>query len=387
MEIRDVTVGDLGAVLDNRIRAFGPIPPGSAEQWRAMATAALGDGRYLGVFDGARLVATSRIIRFDQWWHGRPVSMGGVASVTVAPEDRGRGVGRLLIQATVDRCADLGHAISALYPATTPVYRGAGYEHAGARSRVTVPTEALRALGARDGVKLRRMGPGDAPELLATMARVYASTRACGPLGWEESAARRWLADEDDFAYLAEDGYVVYRWHQGNIEVENLVAGSEATARALWSLVGTASSVAATVRASVEPDDPMLWLLRERSRDSVEQTRWMLRLIDLPAAVAARGYPAGTGLDTVVRVEDRMRPSNSGAWRLRVRDGAGTATPAEGPAGDEVARLTIGGMSALFAGVHTSTLRRAGLLTGGTPDGDDRLGAAFAAKPYMIDYF
>ncbi len=50
-------------------------------------------------------------------------------------------------------------------------------------------------------------------------------------------------------------------------------------------------------------------------------------------------------------------------------------------------RLTIGGMSALFAGVPTSTLRRAGLLAGGTPGTDEFLGTAFAARPYMLDYF
>jgi Sterol carrier protein domain len=30
-----------------------------------------------------------------QWWCGRPVPMAGVSSVRVAPEDRGRGIGRL----------------------------------------------------------------------------------------------------------------------------------------------------------------------------------------------------------------------------------------------------------------------------------------------------
>ncbi|GGK87176.1 hypothetical protein Sme01_48480 [Sphaerisporangium melleum] len=388
MEIRDVTAGDLDAVLDNRKRAFGPIPAGDVETWRSMVSASLGEGRYLGVFDGDRLVATSRIHRFDQWWHGRRISMGGVASVTVAPEDRGRGIGRMLMRATVDRCAELGHVASALYPATTPIYRSLGYEHAGARHRVTVPAEALRTLTAGDApVKLRRLGPDDASELAATLDRVYAATRASGPIGWDERLTRLWLSDDDDYGYLAEDGYVMYSWHEGDIDVDNLVAGSHATARALWSLVGTASSVAKTVRAIVEPDDPMLWLLRERSRDSVEQVRWMFRLVDLPMAIAGRGYPAGVEADAVIVVDDPLRPANSGAWRLCVSGGSGTATPSSAPAGHQVPRLAIGGMSALYAGVHTSSLRRAGLLTGGTTELDDLLGAVFAAKPYMIDYF
>ncbi len=384
MEIRDVTSGDLDAVLDGRKRAFGPIASSDAETWRKMIEPILAEGRYLGAFDGSRLVGTTRINPYIQWWHGRPMSMGGVASVTVAPEDRGRGVGRLLIQATIDRSAELGHVVSALYPATTPLYRGMGWEHAGVQAQATLPAEALRTLSPRDSaVKLRRMGPDDAPELMAVLEHVYASTRASGPLGWDERTWRLWLSDDEDFCYLADDGYVIYRWRGREIDVDNLVAGSEATARALWSLVGSASSVAKSVKACVEPDDPVFWLLRERTYDEVKQTRWMFRLIDVPAAVARRGYPAGVTLDTVVEVDDPQRPANSGAWRVQVASGSGTATATSGTG----PRVSIGGLSALFAGVPTATLRRTGRLTGGSPDTDDRLDAAFAAKPYMIDYF
>ncbi|GII88068.1 UPF0256 protein [Sphaerisporangium siamense] len=394
VQIRDLTPGDLDAVLDNRKRAFGPLSASSVATWRSLVAPALPEGRYLGAFDGGRLVATSRINHYEQWWHGRPLSMGGIAGVTVAPEDRGRGVGGLLMRATIERCAELGHAVSALYPTTTPLYRGAGWEHAGARLRVTVPAESLRALAPRDtAVAVRRAGPGDAAEIRALLGRLHAATRACGPVVEEERVLRLWLEDDDDFAYLAADGFLLYRWDGDGLDVDNLVAGSEATARALWSLAGSASSVAATVTATVEPDDPMLWLARDRSTDTVERTGWMLRIIDLPAAVAGRGYPAGAALDAVVEVSDPRRPANSGAWRLSVASGRGEAvrvgplSGGPGRPGAEVTRLTVGGLSALFAGVGVSALRRAGLVTGGTPATDDLLACAFAAKPYMIDYF
>ncbi|WP_370028510.1 enhanced intracellular survival protein Eis [Planotetraspora sp. GP83] len=396
MEIRDLTTDDLDAVLDNRKRAFGPISGADAEIWRKMILPVLSEGRYLGVFDGTRLIATARINQYTQWWHGRPMSMGGVASVTVAPEERGRGVGRALIAGVIDRSAELGHVASALYPATTPLYRSMGWEHGGAQFKAVLPTEALRTLGARDSaaaaVKLRRMGPDDAPELMALLDRVYASTRASGPLCWDERTWRLWLEDEDDFCYLADDGYVIYRWSGGDIEVDNLVAGSEATARALWSLVGTASSIAKSVKACVEPHDPVLWLLRERSYDDIKQTRWMFRLIDFPSAIQQRGFPAGVSLDTVIEVDDPQRPANSGTWRLQVASGSCTASAAG--SGTELAlgqgtasRFTIGALSALFAGVPAATLRRSGRLAGGSPETDDALDAAFNCAAYMIDHF
>ncbi|MBO4269787.1 GNAT family N-acetyltransferase [Microbispora triticiradicis] len=410
MEVRDVTTADLDAVLDDRSRAFGPLSAEGARTWRELVSPMLPEGRYLGAFEGPRLVGAARINPYLQWWHGRPLSMGGVASVTVSPEDRGRGVGRALTEAAVERCAALGHVVSALYPATTPLYRSVGYEHAGGMTRITLPAEALRTLGGprgsggQDGsgvsgghggaARPRRAGPGDAAELVAVIGGVYAATRASGPLCYDERTWRLWLADEDDYCYLAGDGYVLYRWSDGDIEVHHLVAGSEATARALWSLVGSASSVAKSVHACVDPADPVLWLLRERSDDDVTVRRWMLRLIDLPAAVAGRGFPAGVSMETVVEVTDRRRPANSGAWTLSVAGGSGSVTPARTPPGrgpgtgqGEATRLTIGGVSALFAGVPTATLRRSGRLTGGSPDADDALDAAFGCAAYMIDLF
>ena len=97
------------------------------------------------------------------------------------------------------------------------------------------------------------MGPGDAPEVIAVLNRVHAATRASGPDLLGRAIWRLWLERKDDFLYLADDGFLIYRWDGGDIEVDNLVAGSEATARALWSLVGSSSSVAARSPPSSPP--------------------------------------------------------------------------------------------------------------------------------------
>ncbi|WP_283132980.1 GNAT family N-acetyltransferase [Rhizohabitans arisaemae] len=385
MDIRDLTPDDGDAILDLRTRAFGPLSGGDVAAWRTMVAPSFAERRYLGVVDGSRLVAAARINDYDQWWHGRRVPMGGVAGVTVAPEDRGRGVGRLLMEAVLERCGVLGYPVSALYPATTPIYRSLGWEHVGAQLQATLPAESLRGLS-RGGeqVKLRRAGVDDAAEVVEVVDRVYERTRPSGPLRWSERDWRLWLAEEEDFAYLAEDGFLLYRWDGKDLDVDNLVASSAATAQALWGLLGSAASIAKRVTACVEPDDPVFWLLRERTHDEVRQTRWMLRLVDVPAAVAARGFPASVSADLNLAVDDPRRPANTGVWRLRVASGRGTLTPGDGPV---AGRLTVGGMSALYGGVGTATLRRAGLLTGGDGAADDVLDGVFAAKPYMIDYF
>ncbi|MDA0635722.1 GNAT family N-acetyltransferase [Nonomuraea sp. MCN248] len=384
MEIRDVTADDLDAVLDLRKRSFGPLSAGDVATFRKMVHPTLAAGRYLGAFEGGRLAAAARLRPFTQWWHGRPQPMSGVAGVTVSPEDRGRGVGSLIMRAVIERAAVLGDAVSALYPATTPLYRSLGYEHAGAQHRVTLPAESLRTIRPAGNVRLRRMGPDDAAEVIALLHRLYAASRASGPISWGEGIWRLWLAEEDDFLYLADDGFAVYRWDGQDIEVDNVVAGSVETAGALWSLVGTSSSVAKRVKAVVAPDDPVLWLLRERSKETAEQVRWMFRVIDLVEAVARRGWPAALNAAAVVRVEDPLRAGNAGLWRLEFAGGSGAATRETGEAGAPV--LSANGFSALYAGVPVATLRRAGLMTGDERH-DEVLDAAFAARPYMLDYF
>ncbi|MFG1701126.1 enhanced intracellular survival protein Eis [Nonomuraea sp. NPDC049309] len=380
MEIRDITPDDLDDVIDLRRRAFGPMSESSKEQWRKSVLPALDERRYLGMFDGDRLAAAARLRRFTQWWHGRPQPMAAVAGVTVAPEDRGRGVGTGLMRAVIERAAELGDAVSALYPATTAIYRRLGYEHAGARHLIRLPAEALRELRPSGHVKLRRMGPGDAAELISVLHRVHGATRASGPISYGEDTWNLWLAREDDFLYLADDGYAVYRWQGDDIEVENVVAGSPGTLRALWGLIGSASSVAREVVAAVAPDDPVLWMLRERSKEQVTRVRWMFRVLDVAAAVERRGYPAHVTCRAMVTVDDPVR--GGGTWRLDISGGSGTATPTD----EAGVTLSVNGLSALYAGVPTSTLRLSGLMSGDDRY-DEALDAAFAAKPYMLDYF
>ncbi|MET9340576.1 GNAT family N-acetyltransferase [Nonomuraea sp. NPDC003804] len=382
MEIRDLSPDDLDAVLDTRKRSFGPLPADLADNWRALALATLEQGRFLGVFDGSRVAAAARLPGFTQWWHGRPQPMAGVAGVVVNPEDRGRGVGRRLMRAVLGRAAELGEAVSALYPATTPIYRSLGWEHAGAENAVTLAPEALRTIGPAEQVKLRRMGPDDVAEVIAILGRVHAANRASGPICWDEAAWRRYLDEDDDFRYLADDGFVAYRWDGGDIAVDNLVAGSEATARALWAMVGTSSSIAKKVTAVVAPNDPVLWLVRERAKEQVKQTRWMFRVVDVAEAIARRGFPSVVSAHAVITVDDPERPANSGTWRLEISGGSGTAGTATGRG----PRFTVNGLSALYAGIPTSTLRPAGLLSG-PEEFDEALDAAFAGTPYMIDYF
>jgi len=388
---------------DLAARAFGP-----AEETliRPGFEPIVADGRCLAAFDGDRLAGTALFHDMRQWWYGRAVPMAGVAGVKVAPEYRGQGAGRALMTALTELMAMRGYPLAVLFPATMTIYRSLGWEIAGHLHEAVLPSRALGALPRADvkAAGVRRPGPDDAAEVLEVIGRAHASARDCGPVSWDEPTMRRWLtrpgwyADRDKYAYLTDDGFLAYRWRRGHQEifVDRLVASTAQSTAALWAVAASNSSVADTVRAMVGPSDPLWWMLREQDADIAERQSWMLRLLDAPAAIAARGFPA-TDLAVPLYITDDLRPANSGRWELTVRDGQGCLTsdrtpavPAPpSPAGLAGPALDLGarGLAALYAGTPVATLRRAGLAAGGSPAADAALDAAFAATPYMLDDF
>lgn len=181
-----------------------------------------------------------------------------------------------------------------------------------------------------------------------------------------------------------------------DLTVEGAEAVSPATVRAFWTHLGGYASIAEKVYARVGPADAFWWLSRERGADLERRSMWMLRVIDAPAAIAARGFPAAVSLTVPLLIADDLRPASSGRWDLTVAEGKGSLTPAGAaaqaqvrPAHPGAAPLVLGsrGLAALYAGTPLVTLRQAGLVSGGSPDDDAALDAAFAATPYMLDNF
>jgi predicted acetyltransferase len=389
LQLRDLDPKDVGRSFDIRTRAFGPLPEAVRPGWEKDGLIAIDERRMPAAYDGDLLVARALIRPFTQYWGGRPLRMAGVAGVVVSPEYRGQGVGTQLMTFVARRSRELGYPVSVLYPATFSVYRRTGWEVAGVWSRVTIETRLLRDL--RDGgdVVVREVGPKDAAELVAIMRRRYTTDRPNGPLDSTVDELAEDLGDSTVFVYATDDGFVLYGWQDRGLVVHHMVAGSLATARALWSVVGSGSSIAEKVHAYLAPDDPIHHVLGEEVDTGLRVERWMLRLIDVEAALGGRGYPVAVDADIPLVVEDPALPENRLAGRLEVHGGVGrfVADSSVGDSGD-FARLGPNGLAALYAGTSTSSLRASGLITRGGPDLDARLDAAFVGRPaYLLDYF
>ncbi len=178
---------DVEAELDLRRRAFGPIAAGDRPRWIAGVQASVDAGQIFGVFDGSRLVASARYFAMRQWWLGRSIPMAGVAGVKVAPEERGRGVGRALMLEMLAGLEDRGFLLSTLYPATARLYRALGWEIAGGKYETVLPTADLAALLPPDPLAGRRrcgrpaVGARTAPGHRARRRRRGGGARGCAP--------------------------------------------------------------------------------------------------------------------------------------------------------------------------------------------------------------
>ncbi|MFY9915168.1 MAG: GNAT family N-acetyltransferase [Nocardioidaceae bacterium] len=388
LDIRDLDPADIGRSYDIRTRAFGPLPAGRRAQWESDVAKAAHDGRVLAAYDDGLLVARAMIRPFSQYWGGQVLPMAGIAGVVVSPEYRRRGVGTALMAGMVSRTHELGYAVSALYPATVPVYRSTGWEIAGSQPRYTINARLLRTLSGGD-VQVREVGAADAEELSAIMRAQYARGRANGVRDYTPAEFAEELTEESVFACATNDGFVVYGWERRDIVVYQLVAGSADTARALWAVVGSNSSVVDQVHAYLAPDDPVHQMLGECVDQQLKQIRWMLRVVDATAALSGRGYPTGVETEIPLVLDDPLLGGNCVAGRLAVSGGRGELV-ADDAVGTDPGALRLGpnGLAALYAGMSSATLTTAGLLAGGTPQHHALLDTVFAGRPaHLLDYF
>ena len=403
VDIRPITLDDdFDAQLDLGQRAFGVYPAEHRASWLHAARLRAGQGLFLGAFTGSAPVGAAMLHDMRQYWAGQAVGCAGVAAVKVAPEYRGRGIGRRLMTELLDLIAARGYPLSVLYPATMPIYRSLGWELAGAKHRFTVPARSLLALrepdaAARGGgaghrdVAIRRAGPADAARVIGIIGETHRSHRDAGPVTWDEESAAEWLGRAGLYTYLAgeaaDDGFAAYQWDGDDLWVERVHARSPQALRALWSVIASHSSTADNVAGLTAPSDPFWWLTRERDATITRRAMWMLRVVDLPAAIAARGFPAAVRASVPLEVSDQARPGNAGRWQLTVANGIGTLIPNGSVSPPDPLHLGPRGMAALYAGTPLATLRLAGLAAGGTQEADAALDAAFAATPYMLDEF
>jgi len=361
-----------------------------------LATVGPNERMRVAMVDG-EVAGFSRVRPFGQFFGGRSVPMAGYSPVGVAPEFRGRGLGSTVTAAHFPVLRERGEVLAGLMPATTRLYRGVGFELGAVWAIRGLPIRSLQMLPPKPGVSVRRATLDDAPAIEACYAR-----HARSQPGWLDRPEVWWkriLVDawDERHVYVVDGtggelaGYVAFRQEPDKnarwgfiVAVSELIADEVDVAVALWRMLGTSSSVSERVTTIGPPEHPLLLLLPEQDLKAEVELRYMLRLVDAPGAVAARGFPP-VSVTVDLEVTDRQCDWNSGSWRLVVEDGVGRLE--RGGRGD--VRLGIGAFASLYSGYSSAhVLAHAGLLTGASERDHAALHAAFAGPtPWLADFF
>jgi predicted acetyltransferase len=160
-------------------------------------------------------------------------------------------------------------------------------------------------------------------------------------------------------------GYLAGERARNDVLVVNeLVATDASTAAGLLGAIGSWAGQLEQVAVRVLDMTTCRQLLPLPMRYQARFQPWMLRVVDFPAAVAARGWPAAALLRpfTVdLEITDASAPWHAGRHRLVVdEDGVRCE-----PGGSGAVRLTGQGLGPWYAGsASTAALRRLGLLDG-----------------------
>ncbi|HEY0636363.1 MAG TPA: GNAT family N-acetyltransferase [Pseudonocardiaceae bacterium] len=329
---------------------------------------------WVGTDDDGTVRAFCRAYPMRQFWGGVAVPVAGLASVAVDPSARGRGFASAMLDRVLADVRDAGQPLSILYPSVPALYRGRGWEHAGVCESVEVPTLALRAVPRTD-VPVRPATDADLPAIRACYLRLAAEVdglldRSAAPfdMAGHTGADMATVVDGADGEDGADGlrGYLVAWRGQRGLVVEDLVAHDTEAARALLTAAASWAGALHEVRLRLLEPRP---LMAAALTSEISSELWMLRVVDLAAAVAARGWPRAAllreGLAVDLDVVDEHAPWNAGPHRLVVT-GSGVEVAAGGAG---TVRITARGLAAWYAGAaDTATLRRAGLLSGPPAD-------------------
>jgi predicted acetyltransferase len=345
--------------------------PATDEQWRQRA-ACFQSGPVFGAFD-AELIGMARSVGT-----GLTVPGGGqltadmVMDVAVRADRTRRGVMTDLMKAQLSDMAGRGVAVAVLKATAGGIYRRFGY---GVSTRVRAyrvdrRSHRLHDEVPRDGIEL--LGFADAsravPAIYAEIARSRPGMITRTPQWWAMAAASASGAPTAAAPIMTAvhggpggpDGYAVYSVFRAPgvstvLRIVDMHTSGSAAFGALWRhLLGVdlVDEVEAPDRPVDEPAELLFTDPRACRTTAVSDEQW-LRLVDVPAALAARTY---LGEAVVIEVTDPLLERNCGTYRVAAEGVRRTGDPAQ-------LRLGVAALADAYLGTsRPSALAQVGLV-------------------------
>jgi predicted acetyltransferase len=351
------------------------------------------------------IVGTAGIFTRQLSVPGAVVPAAHVTLIAVLPTARRQGIlNRFMAQQFTDARA-AGEPIAALWASEGRIYQRYGYGLAARRLSMTIDTREVRL---RDEFpSVGRVREGRAEDLVEPMAKVYDEAYRRNP-GWSERTEQNWefidpeawrdgasrrraIVHEGDHGI---DGYVLWRvknaWDDsgpiGEVWVQEQVITTPEAYASLWRFLLTLDLTRTTGTWACSVDEPLLFMVNEPRRIATRMADALwVRVVDVPAALAARRYAAP--VDVVIAVTDERVPENTGRWRLSGSAEGARCESTVDPADLSCDIQALG--AAYLGGTPLASLAAAGMVREHTAGALDAAGAAFGwhRTPSAIEVF
>jgi predicted acetyltransferase len=369
--VRPLVDAELRAAQDV-FRGSLHLPPPSDEKWRYIS-AIYEPARTFGAFAGDAVVGTTMSFPSSLALPGGKVlRAAGVTAVGVRADHRRRGILTELMRAQLAASAAAGEVFATLHASEGPIYGRFGY---GLATRACSVTVNARRATVRPG--LPRAGEVrliDADEALSLLPKVYdrINGHRAGMMGrppgwWSMVYERRMRTDELLLVAVhtgpdGVDGFATYTPQpdprgpiasdDATLRMVDLHAGAAVAVNDLWRFLLEIDLVDKVIAYGRPQDEPLGAMLVDRYQvNSVLEDELWVRIIDVPAALAARTY--GDAEPVVLEVRDSFLPDNSGRYLIGPHGTERTGLPA-GLAldADVLAMIYLGGSRpSVLAGV------------------------------------
>jgi len=288
------------------------------------------------------------------------VRADAVTNVTVAATHRRRGILSRMLGSSLRAAKERGDPLSMLIAAEWSIYGRFGYAPATLSAEYVLRRSRAGSALAGDPSRLRQV---DREEFAGVALAVFDAARrdragqvdrrgdwwkrVLGLDGYPrpDGLPHNWLIHE---GVDGADGLLAWKAtnHAGLIppldtaEVWSLVAGSDTAYRNLWAYLGGLDLIDEVRLPNRPVDEPVRWLLHDARTlvlTEIVDLLW-LRLLDIPAALAARRY--ATAGEVTLEVHDEAGLA-SGRFRLRTDGGEASCEPTDRPADLEIAQRRL----------------------------------------------
>jgi predicted acetyltransferase len=380
---------------------FGPVDD---EGW-ARAETGYAPGRTLGVSEGSSLVGT--VSSWDTLMAvpgGAALPAACVSKVGVRPDHTRRGLLSAMMRAQLQDIAARGEVLASLRATEATIYGRFGYGVATRTHEVRVRRSRGWRPGAPVGGRVRLLERADIVSTLAPLHERLALRRPGGITRrapwWTLAVERRLAAQDHALAAVhtgadGDDGYAIafLRANDDDFTARTLViedmhaADVDATA-GLWRFLLTVDLIGSIEAAQRPIDEPLDLLLadpRDRVVKGVDDEAW-LRIVDVPAALAARAYDEGDPV--LLAVHDAILEKNAGVYRVGA-EGAERVGPIDGPVAAELECDVVALAMAYLGDRAPSELATTGWWRASTPEAVRRADRLFATDtvPWCGTFF